>query len=207
MGVSTADVASTHLIIRRIRSGEVRLAISWFCGTTANLMNKRKRTEKMVPPAGFEPATPALRMRCSTNWAKAAPGRVLFALRPLRTDSAGGQVLCQFLYDDTAIGAAVSPVSPASRRSWLANSHSASSSSNASSILTIGRSMIPGQRALGEQRIGGDGAACDVGQRLEQGDDGADLVGALLRVAGVRPQTDFFWPRGALVSWPTMPST
>ena len=59
---------------------------------------------------------------------------------------------------------------------------------------------ILGQRPLGEQRIGGDGAPCDVGQRLEQGDDGADLVGALLRVAGVRPQADFFCPQDALVS-------
>ena len=66
---------------------------------------------------------------------------------------------------------------------------------------------IIGEGALGEQRIGGDGAACDIGKRLEQGDDGADLVGALLPVAGVRPQADFYCPQEALLSWPTMPST
>ena len=45
------------------------------------------------------------------------------------------------------------------------------------------------------------------GQSLEQGDDSADLVRAFLPVVGVRPHTDFFCPKGALVSWPTMPST
>ena len=59
---------------------------------------------------------------------------------------------------------------------------------------------IGGQRTLGEQGIGGDGAPPDVGQRLEQGDDGADLVGALLGVAGPRLQADFFCPQGALES-------
>ncbi len=52
--------------------------------------------------------------------------------------------------------------------------------------------QIGGQRALGEQSIGGDGAARDVGHRLEQGDDGADLVGALLPFVGVGPHADFF---------------
>ena len=51
---------------------------------------------------------------------------------------------------------------------------------------------ILGEGALGEQRIGGDGQAGDIGQRLEQGNDGADLVGTFLPVAGVRPQADFF---------------
>ena len=59
---------------------------------------------------------------------------------------------------------------------------------------------IGGQRTRGEQGIGGDGAPPDVGQRLEQGDDGADLVGALLGVAGPRLQADFFCPQGALES-------
>ena len=67
--------------------------------------------------------------------------------------------------------------------------------------------QIPRQRALGEQRIGGDGQAGDVGQRLEQGEDGANLVGALLPFVGVGPDADFFCPQGALESWPTMPST
>ena len=35
---------------------------------------------------------------------------------------------------------------------------------------------ILGEGALGVQRIGGDGQAGDIGQRLEQGNDGADLV-------------------------------
>ena len=43
-----------------------------------------------------------------------------------------------------------------------------------------------------EQRIGGDGQAGDIGQRLEQGNDGADLVCTFLPVAGVRLQADFF---------------
>ena len=66
---------------------------------------------------------------------------------------------------------------------------------------------IGGQRALGEQGIGGDGVPCDVGHRLEQGEDGADLVGALLRFVGVGPHADFFCSKGVLESWPTMPST
>ena len=59
-------------------------------------------------------------------------------------------------------------------------------------IVCAAAKQVLGQRPLGEQRIGGDGAVCDVGQRLEQGDDGADLVGALLPFAGVRPHADFF---------------
>ena len=51
---------------------------------------------------------------------------------------------------------------------------------------------IIGEAALCQQRIGGDGAPGDVGKRLEQGDDGADLVGALHSIAGIGPQADFF---------------
>ena len=61
-------------------------------------------------------------------------------------------------------------------------------------ILSAPGEEILGEGALGEHRIGGDGAPGDVGQRLEQGDDGADFVGALALVAGVRPQADFFCP-------------
>ena len=43
---------------------------------------------------------------------------------------------------------------------------------------------IGGQRALGEQGIGGDGAPCDVGHRPRAGEDGTDLVGALLPSPG-----------------------
>ena len=67
--------------------------------------------------------------------------------------------------------------------------------------------QIRSEGALGEQRIGGDGQAGDIGQRLEQGEDGANLVGALLPFVGVGPHADFFCPQGALESWPTMPST
>ena len=59
-------------------------------------------------------------------------------------------------------------------------------------IIGAAAEQIGGQRPLGEQRVGGDGAARDVGQRLEQGDDGADLVGALLPFVGVGPHADFF---------------
>ena len=55
---------------------------------------------------------------------------------------------------------------------------------------------IGGQRALGEQGIGGDGVPCDVGHRLEQGEDGADLVCALLRFVGVRASCRFFLLQG-----------
>ena len=51
---------------------------------------------------------------------------------------------------------------------------------------------IIGEAALGEQGIGGDGAARDVGDCLEQGDDGADLVGTLRSVASIGLQADFF---------------
>ena len=67
--------------------------------------------------------------------------------------------------------------------------------------------QMGGERPLGEQGIDGDGAPCDVGQCLEQGEDGADLVGALLSFVGVGPHADFFCPQGARVSWPMMPST
>ena len=59
----------------------------------------------------------------------------------------------------------------------------------------VGRAAIEqigGQRALGEQGVGGDSAARDVGHRIEQGDDGADLVGALLPFVGVGPHANFF---------------
>ena len=59
-------------------------------------------------------------------------------------------------------------------------------------IVGAAAEQVIGEAALCQQRIGGYGAPGDVGKRLEQGDDGADLVGALLRVAGVRPQPDFF---------------
>ena len=66
---------------------------------------------------------------------------------------------------------------------------------------------IIGEGALGEQGIGGEGEAGDIGQGVEQGNGGADLVGALLAVGGIGPQADFFWAQDALLSWPTMPST
>ena len=66
-------------------------------------------------------------------------------------------------------------------------------------IVCAAAKQVLGQRPLGEQRIGGDGAVCDVGQRLELGDDGVGLVGALLPFAGVRPHADcFFSPAGGL---------
>ena len=68
--------------------------------------------------------------------------------------------------------------------------------------------QIGGERALGEQGIGGDGAPCDVGDRLERGEDGADLVGAFLAFVEVGSHAVFFFcSKGALESWPTMPST
>ena len=65
----------------------------------------------------------------------------------------------------------------------------------------VGRAAIEqigGQRPLGEQGVGGDSAARDVGHRIEQGDDGADLVGALLPFVGVGPHADFFLTPGCL---------
>ena len=65
--------------------------------------------------------------------------------------------------------------------------------------------QIRRQRPLGEQRIGGDGQAGVVGQRLEQGEDGANPIGALVSFVGAGPHADFSCPQGALESWPTMP--
>ena len=53
---------------------------------------------------------------------------------------------------------------------------------------------ILGQGALGEQGVGGEGPSPDIGQCLEEWDDGADLVGAFLLVVGIASQADFFWP-------------
>ena len=59
-------------------------------------------------------------------------------------------------------------------------------------IVRAALAQIPGQRALGEGGIGGDGVARDVGHRLEQGQDGADLVGAFFSFVGIGPHADFF---------------
>ena len=61
-----------------------------------------------------------------------------------------------------------------------------------------------GQRAPGEQGIGGEGVPCDVGHGVEQGEEGADFVGAFLAFVGVGPHRDC--SKGVLESWPTMPS-
>ena len=64
-----------------------------------------------------------------------------------------------------------------------------------------------GELALGEQGVGGEGAAAEVEpQVLEQGDDGADFVGTFGLVVGAdREAVDFFWVWVTPLRWPTAP--
>lgn len=64
---------------------------------------------------------------------------------------------------------------------------------------------VGGERALGQQGVGGDGLAGDV-QRLENRDDHPDLMGLLDFVVAVYGQgADFFWVWQVWLWWPTTP--
>ena len=64
-----------------------------------------------------------------------------------------------------------------------------------------------GELALGEQGVGGEGAAAEVEpQVLEHGDDGADFVGTFGLVVGAdREAVDFFRVWVTPLRWPTAP--
>ena len=52
---------------------------------------------------------------------------------------------------------------------------------------------VRGERALGQQYIGGEDLAADGAELVEERDDGADLVGAFGFVVGTGPEPDSFW--------------
>lgn len=52
--------------------------------------------------------------------------------------------------------------------------------------------QIGGERALGQQRVGGEGFAGEI-QGGDQWDEGADLVGLFGGLVGSGQQADFFW--------------
>ena len=64
-----------------------------------------------------------------------------------------------------------------------------------------------GQFPLRQHGTCGEDAPADVGQHVDQGNDGADFVGAFLLVVRPRPHSDFSLAYDFLVSWPTMPMT
>ena len=51
---------------------------------------------------------------------------------------------------------------------------------------------VAGELPLRQHGVGGEDASCDVGQRVDQGDDDADLVRPLPLAAVTRVQNGFF---------------
>ncbi len=73
-------------------------------------------------------------------------------------------------------------------------------------VVGAARDEIVGQRALGQEGVGGDGLAADV-EGVEDRDGHPNLIGLLERVAAVDDgqHADFFWVWQVWLWWPTTP--
>ena len=60
-------------------------------------------------------------------------------------------------------------------------------------VVGVAFEEVGGESALGQHGVGGEGLAGDGVELVEEGDDGADLVGAFGFVVGAGLHTDFFW--------------